>query len=113
MKKILLTILSLISLSAGAAETTPYEKIVGIETREWGMHVQVDFTVGKDIGCEVLPGTTYMLDLHRDFIGGAGNFDLTQSMIMAAFMANKSVSFHLYQCNASTRPYVGYVRVVN
>jgi len=36
-----------LSLSVFAVETTPYGKIVGIETREWGLHVQTDFSGGS------------------------------------------------------------------
>lgn len=108
----LLTLLLLsIPLIVSAMETTPYGKITGIETRPWGMHVQVDYAAGKSIGCEVRPGMAYMLDLNESKVNQNGeNYELSQSLILAAFLAQKDVSFHLYECG-SQRPYIGHVRV--
>jgi hypothetical protein len=105
--------LSLVAFTSYAQiETTPYGKITGIETRSWGMHIQVDYAVGEKLGCKIEPGATYMLDLHKDKVShDGGNFDLVQSMVLAAYMANKDISFHLYECLA--RPQVGHVRVRN
>lgn len=91
-------------------ETTPYGRIVGIETRQANMHVQTDFPAGTKLGCPVNVGSTYMYDLIVAEQGEGA--DTVTSVILAAFMAGKEVSFHLYQCNgSSTRPVIGHVRV--
>ncbi len=115
MRKYLIVLFGCFLSSAclAALETTPYGKIVGIETRAWGMHIQVDYTVGSTLGCKVDPGAAYMLDLNKASISQTGeNYELVSSTILAAFMAQKDVSFHLYQCGPS-RPIVGHVRVRN
>ena len=112
MKYFIVVLLIICSFSANAAlETTVYGKIVGLETRAWGMHVQVDFPVGQKAGCPVSPGTMYMLDLSETKVSQTGgNYDFVQSVILASFMAQKEVSFHIYECGSS-RPIIGHVRV--
>ena len=114
MKFFTLALLLSVSINCLAAmETTSYGKITGFETRSWGMHVQVDFSVGAPIGCKVDPGAAYMLDLNKSNINQNGEgYEFAQSLILAAFVAQKPVSFHLYSC-ASGRPQIGHIRVKN
>lgn len=108
-----LTLISALPQSAYAAETTPYGKITGIETRDWGLHVNVDYALGASLGCPSSPGDVYMLDLHKDYVSiNGGNFEAVQASVLSAFMAGREISFHLYTCRSSNdRPYVGHVRI--
>lgn len=100
------------SVSFASTETTPYTKITGIETRGWGMHVQVDVSVGQTVGCRVEPGATYMLDLNKSKMNQTGeNYEFAQSAILAAFMAQSDISFHIYECTSSGRPIIGHIRL--
>ena len=98
---------------AWATETTPWGQITAVETRSWGLHINVDYSVGAGLGCQANPGDTYMLDLHMNKVSiDGGNFDLVQSAVLTAFAAGRQVSFHLYECvPGSGRPYVGHVRI--
>jgi hypothetical protein len=111
MNKLFGFLLFLVSLNSLAGlQTTPYGKIVGIETRQGSMHVQTDFASGDKLGCFVGVGTTYMYDFDPKKQGEGVAF--VQSVILAAFAAGKDISFHLYECNSSnSRPVIGHVRV--
>jgi hypothetical protein len=111
MKKILAFILLSVSLNSNAdLQTTPYGQIVGIETRGQNMHIQTNFSSGDKLGCAVSVGAIYMYDFSAAKQGDGDQ--LVQSVLLAAFMAGKDVSFHLYECNTSgSRPVIGHVRV--
>lgn len=105
-----LCVVSAFASSAFAVETTPYGKIVGIETREWGLHVQTNFAGGTSLGCPVQVGALYMYDF--DLSAQGSNANGAMSVLLAAFAAGKDVSFHLYSCRSgNTRPIIGHVRV--
>jgi hypothetical protein len=98
--------------SVFALETTVYGKIVGIETRTWGLHVQTEFSGGVSLGCPVTVGDVYMYDF---IYGNTRNSELAameKTVLLTAFSTGKDVSFHLYECNSNnTRPIIGYIRV--
>lgn len=101
------------SLSAQAVEHTLWGKITGMETREWGLIVNVDFSVGQSLGCPRTPSDTYMLYLHETYSSnGGGNFAAVQSSVLTAFASGSDIAFHLYQCTVSGGvPYIGHVRL--
>lgn len=109
-KKLTFIFLMFLSSTIYALETTPYGKIVGIETRAWGLHVQTDFSAGSKLNCPVSTGQTYMFDfiLSRN----VGNSKFIQSSLFAAFISGTPVSFHLYECNGA-RPIIDHVRLKN
>jgi hypothetical protein len=108
--KMLICILFILPSYAQALETTVYGKIVGIETRHWGFHVQTDFSAGESIGCKVNPGASYMFDL--DISQQGANANGVISTLLAAFASGKEVSFLLYECRpGNTRPMIGHLRV--
>ncbi len=107
-------ILKLISLSfiflsgTSVAATTSYGKIVGIETRAWGLHIQTDFGFSMEV-CEAVVGETYMYDfVYTSDRNSSESASVEISIIMAAFAAKKDIAFHIYECN-STRPKVGFI----
>ncbi|WP_096086614.1 hypothetical protein [Agaribacterium haliotis] len=107
-------LLGCVYTASAATETTPYGKVTGIESRSWGLHVQVDFQVGQALGCAVNPGAMYMLDLSEAKVSkDGGNYEFIQSAVLAAFIAQSDISFHLYECNPSNRPYIGHIRLKN
>jgi hypothetical protein len=109
-KFISLCIAGAFASSAFAVETTPYGKIVGIETREWGLHVQTNFAGGTSLGCPIQVGAQYMYDF--DLSTQGSNANGAMSVLLAAFAAGKDVSFHLYNCRSgNTRPVIGHIRV--
>ncbi len=87
-----------------------YGKIVGIETRDWGLHVQTDF--GYEMtGCEAVVGGTYMYDfVYANNMNSSDSASVEVSMLLAAFASGKSVAFHIYDCNTS-RPKIGYILI--
>ncbi len=94
-----------------AVESTNFGKIVGIETRSWGLHIQTDFAAGTASGCPVNVGDTYMYDFRIDNPNNSSptaNAEL--SIILAAFAAQKDIAFHIYGCSG-TRPLIGYLRL--
>lgn len=108
--KLVVFMTGVLSLSVFAVETTPYGKIVGIETREWGLHVQTDFSGGSALGCPVQVGVLYMYDFNLSTQGNNANG--VMSVLLAAFISGKDVSFHLYSCSSDNqRPVIGHLRV--
>jgi len=99
---------SLIILSCSTiASTTNYGKIIGIETRSWGMHIQTDFGFTME-GCSAIVGGAYMYDFVYNNDKNSPSASAEISIILAAFAANKDIAFHVYDCNSS-RPKVGYI----
>ncbi len=95
-----------------AHESTVFGKIVGIESRSWGMHIQTDFAGGASNGCPVKVGDTYMYD----FVYANNNFGDDPSdeisMILAAYASQTKIAFHIYGCNSnSNRPSISYIRL--
>lgn len=119
MKFIKIAILTVIfcPLISHAVGSTGYGKIVGIESRAWGMHIQTDFgyvpSTNSGLNCSATVGNTYMYDFRYDSIrNGPGEGKVGASMILAAFLSQKEISFHLYEChNGGERPLVGYIRL--
>ncbi len=103
--------LSLIFVSCSSiASTTAYGKIVGIETRPWGLHIQTDFGFSMD-GCAATVGATYMYDFAYTSDKNSSPLASAEvSILLAAFAAQKNIAFHIYECNG-TRPKVGYILV--
>ena len=94
------------------AETSVYGKIVGLEARDWGMHVQTDFAAGGSLGCGVSVGAEYMYDFQYGNSMNSPSAAMEKSMLLSAFTLGKDVSFHLYSCNSSkSRPVIGYIRL--
>lgn len=114
-KKLALFIFSLVFLPVNVAmayETTAYGKITGIESRIWGLHVQTTFSGGGSLGCQVNVGETIMYDFRDDNTRNSPDAKTEKAMLLAAFVAGKDVSFHLYECNSGgTRPIIGYIRI--
>lgn len=101
---------ALIVLSGEAVAATAYGKIVGIETRDWGLHIQTDFGYSMS-GCQAVVNEEYMYDfLYANSMNSSVNASSEVSLLFAAFAANKSVSFHIYDCNGP-RPKIGYIRI--
>ena len=100
-----------IALSAQSiADTTTYGKIVGIETRAWGLHIQTDFSFAM-AGCEAVAGKTYMYDfVYSNYMNSTADAKVEASIILSAFAANKDIAFHIYDCNG-VRPRVGYILI--
>ena len=101
--------LSLIFASCSSiAATTTYGKIVGIETRPWGLHIQTDFGFSMG-GCEANVGATYMYDFaYASDKNSSQSASAEISIILAAFAAQRNIAFHIYECNGP-RPKVGYI----
>lgn len=113
MKKLTIGIILLVVPTfVGAVQTTPYGKIVGIETRDWGLHVQTDFGFDK-MGCLATVGALYMYDFHYgNTMNSSDKASVEVSLLFAAFAAQKDVSFHIYSCiEHGTRPLIGFIRV--
>jgi len=114
-KKSFCLALALNSFTAFAGGTTSYGKIVGIETREWGLHIQTDFPF-TFTGCSATVGALYMYDFRYDGVrnnqASSTIGSMETSIILAAFAAQQDISFHIYECHdTSSRPLVGYIRV--
>jgi hypothetical protein len=100
----------LIVIAGESSAATEYGKIVGIETRAWGLHIQTDFGFSMT-GCEAVVNQPYMYDfVYSNNMNSSVDAKVEVSIIFAAFAANKDVSFHIYDCNTS-RPKIGYIRV--
>ncbi len=112
MKKLgLIILLSIICAKSFAVhEATAFGKIVGIESRDWGMHIQTDFAGGASNGCPVNVGDTYMFDMKYDNSRFGGDASDEISMILAAYASQTKIAFHVYGCNGS-RPEIGYIRL--
>ncbi|TVZ40937.1 hypothetical protein P886_0272 [Alteromonadaceae bacterium 2753L.S.0a.02] len=111
MKNIKYLFFSFIAFSPVALSATPYGKIVGIEAREWGLHIQTDFG-WNDLGCSVNVGDTYMYDFRYDYTRNSTDSKTEVAMLLAAFTAQQSVSFHIYECTPDNkRPIIGYIRI--
>ena len=68
------------------------------------------FAGGSKLGCSVIPGAVYMYDFDANTQGEGTNF--VKSVLLAAFVSGKEVSFHLYQCNnTKSHPVIGHVRI--
>jgi hypothetical protein len=92
------------------AGTTAYGKITGIETRDWGLHIQTSFGYSRE-GCEAIVGGTYMYDfVYGNNMNSSSSATVEVSILLAAFAAQKNVAFHIYDCNTS-RPKIGYILV--
>ncbi|ALO42750.1 hypothetical protein [Pseudoalteromonas phenolica] len=107
----LLFLISLVSLKAVAVhEQTAYGKIVGIESRPWGMHIQTNFAGGAKNNCPVKAGDTYMYDFKYENSNNSPGASAEISMILAAFASQSDVAFHIYGCNEDgRRPVVGFI----
>lgn len=107
--KILGLVLIIIS-SQSIAATTTYGKIVGIEARNWGLHIQTDFGFSM-AGCGAVVGQTYMYDfVYNNAMNSSINAQVEVSLLFTAFAANKDIAFHIYDCN-SIRPKIGFILV--
>ncbi len=114
MKKSFIVLMALLaSISTySAIESTPFGKIVGIESRSWGFHIQTNFGAGGPNNCAVNTGETYMYDFRHDSSRNGNDSSDEVSMILAAFAAQLDIAFHIYGCNeAGTRPLIGFVRL--
>ncbi len=104
----------LTSISCLAGTTTGYGKIVGIETREWGLHIQTSFGFSHEsFNCEAVVDGTYMYDfLYDNSMNSSSSASIEVSVLLAAFAASKDVAFHIYDCNVDGgRPKVGYILI--
>ena len=108
---VLLVFLCFISLKVTAAhEQTVYGKIVGIESRPWGMHIQTSFAGGEKNNCPVKVGSTYMYDFQFANSNNSPGASAEIAMILAIFASQTDVAFHIYGCNdGRTRPVIGYI----
>jgi hypothetical protein len=103
-----------ITTSTASAYETAHGKIVGIETRPWGLHIQTDFQFpgSTGISCPVNVGDTYMYDFRYDSPRNSADANIEKSILLAAFSAGKDVAFHIYECNSSeSRPLIGFIIV--
>ena len=103
----LLTFSLIAFTSSSIAATTAYGKIVGLETRQWGMHIQTDFGFTME-GCSAVVGGTYMFDFIYNSDKNSPSASIEVSVILAAFAAKQDIAFHVYDCNTS-RPKIGYI----
>ncbi|CCN34329.1 exported hypothetical protein [Vibrio nigripulchritudo SO65] len=93
-------------------EQTPYGKIVGIESRSWGMHIQTNFSGGDKNNCPVKVGDTYMYDFNYLNSNNSPGASAEVSMLLAAFASQSDIGFHIYGCNgAGNRPVIGFIRL--
>lgn len=114
--KLIFILLAIASSNALAVhQATPFGKIVGIESRSWGMHIQTDFGIGDANNCAVEVGDTYMYDFRFDrssFSGEDASDEI--AMILAAYASQTKIAFHIYGCNdGGSRPVIGYIRLSN
>ena len=110
MTKIFFFTLITILTSVNSFAATSYGKIVGIETRTWGLHIQTDFGYSMS-GCEAVVGAQYMYDFeYANDKNSSETANVEVSILLAAFAAGKDVAFHIYSCNTS-RPKIGYILI--
>ena len=101
-------------VNSASAVQTAYGKIVGIETRPWGFHVQTDFAFpgAENINCSCNVGAVYMYDFYIDNSTNSPGASMEISTLLTAFAAGKDVAFHIYGCaSGNTRPVIGYILV--
>ncbi|MGH1487581.1 MAG: hypothetical protein ACRBCI_15310 [Cellvibrionaceae bacterium] len=103
-------ILLLPTYALSATESTTFGKIVGIESRPWGFHIQTNFAAGAANNCPVNVGDPYMYDFRHDNSNNGTTSSDEVSMLLAAFAAQTDIAFHIYGCNG-TRPLIGYIRL--
>lgn len=114
MGKLLLSVIMLVSTfnTMAATESTSFGRITGIETRDWGLHVQTTFGAGAANGCSVSVGDGYMYDFRHDNVNNGTESSDEVSILLAAFAAQSNVAFHIYGCNSAvSRPLIGFIRL--
>jgi hypothetical protein len=114
--KLLISILLIgftaVVFAAPHSESTDFGTIVGIETRDWGLHIQTDFSTRDMSDCPATAGSTYMYDfVYSSHYNGESASDEV-SVLLATYASGGKVAFHIYECNSGgNRPLIGFIRL--